>query len=365
MLVADRSTPCTEKMPPLPKPKRERAFPGRVSAGILSADPAILYTAISPGLPLGVGSIFADRFGKFPATFLISPAWTIEQPDTIRKLHAAAEAARKRCADHEFFFLCNTERECELLTRVGENALLVNHNVMLSENFYHPIPGAEIEFDAIYNARFASWKRHELAANIPRVSYLAYHIILDKKDTDDAMRERIDTAVARPGHRLLNNRVDGLPVWLPPREVNAAYNHAAVGLCLSPVEGAMQASFEYLLAGLPIVSTPSKGGRDVFFDPSYCLIVDPDAHAVAEAVATLRDRKIPREHIRAESLAKCAPQRQRLLSLLNEILERKGFPPRFDKTWPFNKSPKMRTWRTLENIEAELRKPAPALGAVS
>ena len=50
-------------------------------------------------------------------------------------------------------------------------------------------------------------------------------------------------------------------------EVNNFLNQCKVGIILSEVEGANYASIQYLLAGLPVVSTKSKGGRDVFFDP--------------------------------------------------------------------------------------------------
>ena len=43
-------------------------------------------------------------------------------------------------------------------------------------------------------------------------------------------------------------------------------NRSRTGLCLSEREGAMFASIEYLLCGLPIVTTPSIGGRHVFFE---------------------------------------------------------------------------------------------------
>ncbi|WP_164127899.1 glycosyltransferase, partial [Stenotrophomonas maltophilia] len=73
-----------------------------------------------------------------------------------------------------------------------------------------------------------------------------------------------------------NPIVDGLTARLTPEAVNRVYNQAAVGLCLSAVEGAMCASMEYLMAGLPVVSTPSVGGRDVYFDPDYCIIAEPE-----------------------------------------------------------------------------------------
>ncbi len=63
---------------------------------------------------------------------------------------------------------------------------------------------------------------------------------------------------------------------------------------LSAEEGSSYASMEYLLAGLGVVSTHSTGGRDVYFDPDYCITCDPTPEAVRDAVAELRARNIPR-----------------------------------------------------------------------
>ena len=59
----------------------------------------------------------------------------------------------------------------------------------------------------------------------------------------------------------------------------------------------MLASIEYLLAGLPVVSTPSLGGRDHYFDDEYCLIAPPD-HSVGRVCF-----KCPPEHYDALSRA--------------------------------------------------------------
>jgi glycosyltransferase involved in cell wall biosynthesis len=103
----------------------------------------------------------------------------------------------------------------------------------------------------------------------------------------------------------------------------------------------MLSSMEYLLAGLPIVSTPSEGGRDLFFDPEYCLIVPPDPRAVRDGVAALKARQIPRERVRQKTLAKIEPQRRAFLALLDDFLERHGYAPRFSGTWP---------WLNLRNL---------------
>ena len=94
---------------------------------------------------------------------------------------------------------------------------------------------------------------------------------------------------------------------------------------------------EYLLAGLPVVSTPSRGGRDVFFDPDYCIICEPDPVAVRLAVEQLQARNLPREEIRNRTLEKIAPLRRRFVELVDELLVEMGALPRLSGLdyWPF------------------------------
>ena len=100
-------------------------------------------------------------------------------------------------------------------------------------------------------------------------------------------------AATAPGHVFLNAFDEGgMPIRLPLSEVNRHLNRAGVGLCLSEREGAMFASTEYLLSGLPVVSTPSTGGRHVYYDEEYCWTVPPDPRSVAEAVAALKAKGI-------------------------------------------------------------------------
>jgi hypothetical protein len=92
--------------------------------------------------------------------------------------------------------------------------------------------------------------------------------------------------------------------YLTQKEVNYFYNRSRVGLCLSAHEGASLASAEYLLAGIPIVSTPSKGGREVLFQEPWCLICGESPLDVSIAVRTMIRRDIPPSVIRAGTLQK-------------------------------------------------------------
>ena len=50
------------------------------------------------------------------------------------------------------------------------------------------------------------------------------------------------------------------------------------------IEGACYASLEYLLYGLPVISTQSVGGRDVYHDDNNSIICVPDINSVNNAI---------------------------------------------------------------------------------
>ena len=102
-----------------------------------------------------------------------------------------------------------------------------------------------------------------------------------------------------------------------------------------------------MLAGLPIVTTPSVGGRDVYFDPDYCLTVAPEPDAVAAAVQALRARRIPRSHIRARTLQRIEADRRRFQGFLNRLLAEAGSRRRLDGAWPFRK-PVTMEWNPVQ-----------------
>jgi hypothetical protein len=100
---------------------------------------------------------------------------------------------------------------------------------------------------------------------------------------------------------------------------------------------------------LPVVSTPSSGGREVFFDHEYCMICDPNPAAVRDAVEALKVRNIPRDHIRVTTLEKILPERRRFLSLVDDLTERLGGQRRYDGvSWPFSRS-ELLVWKNYRD----------------
>ncbi len=317
------------------RPPELRGRPiGFGSVRTLSIEPPVFMCGMPYDQYQGFAPAFGKRYGQRPAGFLIVPTWSIEYPDRADAIAAGHRWHRQAYPDHQLRYLCNSPGEADLLQERGLPALLLNHKLTVSDEIFRPLPDVPVEFDAVYNARFVVEKRHELAALIPSVAYLAY-VEGQSSRQREFRRLRSQVLAAGAGHVLVNDLADGLPVRMPAEGVNRVLNRAAVGLLLSELEGASYAAVEYLLAGLPIVSTPSRGGREAYFDPEFCLIAEPTPEAVRDATAELVARQIPRDHIRAVTLDKVRVQRQRLMEQLGDLVNGLGGEPPPADAWPY------------------------------
>jgi hypothetical protein len=83
----------------------------------------------------------------------------------------------------------------------------------------------------------------------------------------------------------------------------------------------MFVSAEYLLCGLPVVSTPNLGGRDQLFPPDFALTVEPSPRAIADGVEQQIDQGHDPRAIREATLALMRPHRDALVDLLQSIYD--------------------------------------------
>ena len=79
----------------------------------------------------------------------------------------------------------------------------------------------------------------------------------------------------------------------------------------------MRVSMEYLLAGTPVVTVPSKGGRDRFFFPLFAQVVDADARSIARAVEKVKALNLPRAAVREYAATLISFERRNYLQALN------------------------------------------------
>ncbi len=296
---------------------------------ILSTEPPVIYlqdwllkTFFSP-----LRVIF-ELLRRRRAYVLVSPSWSHESE------HLASQAAkhirrhRRWFGGHRFTYLCNTPEEVEYFNRFDVDAIFCNQNAFLDERIYFPDPAIEKSYDAIYDASFIEYKRHHLAGRIESLALNGYI----KEDSESTYVSGVQ-GILTHAHWFKRPNQD-TSTWLSDSSINAFLNASRVGLCLSALEGAMYASAQYLLAGLPVVTTHNKGGRDTFFHPDYVRWVDDDPDAVNSAVRELASDPPDPQAVRSRTLTMMAEHRMRLVSFINDIYRQEGCPDTWAESWP-------------------------------
>ena len=206
-----------------------------------------------------------------------------------------------------FFFMYNDELEESNFEKKGFNGQVINQGAWLDENLVmRPLDAINKKFDAIYVGRFSAFKRHYLASGINNLALVA-------------------------GNNHGNNVAEGIPDYkflnaapLKPNEVCVKINESNCGLILSAEEGACFASSEYLLCGIPVVSTKSKGGRSVWYNEYNSIICDDNPDEVAAAVGFFKENPRNPNQIRDGYIAKSRVYRQKFILKLAELLEKHG-----------------------------------------
>lgn len=296
---------------------------------IISVDPPIFHVQpnldmVDHFLPSYQVLFSALRGRKAYCLFRHSCALTPAVFDWVQQLE---RRTRQQFPDIELIHLCNKPGQAEQFRARGGRAILCNSNCFVDESVFRPLPSVEKRFDAVYNARFDIVKRHFLAREVDSLA-LIYN------PTGEGLEYIRNTQQQFSNAHFFNHSDSGDYRILRPEEINESLNACRVGLCLSEHEGPMSASVEYLLSGLPIVTTPSPGGRDLFFEESFVVTVAPEPGAIKESVRELIGRKVRPEIPREATLAKFRAHRQAFVALVQEIYDQHDIKRRFADEWP-------------------------------
>jgi glycosyltransferase involved in cell wall biosynthesis len=176
----------------------------------------------------------------------------------------------------------------------------ISQNIYIDVNTFTLKPTKK-SYNAIYVAQLEPYKRHHLARDVEQLLLVA---------GDPRERERYQSIFP---HASFNDQ------RLTKVEVADALNSAICSLALSKVEGGMLASFESLLCGIPVVSTHSRGGRDVFFDSYNSILVDETPEAVSKAVRHFQLNPPDPALIRAKALADLEFHRVQFCNYISEV----------------------------------------------
>jgi glycosyltransferase involved in cell wall biosynthesis len=174
--------------------------------------------------------------------------------------------------------LANTPDEVAAAMRAGFRAAWVHHNCWLDERLFQPLALSK-RYLAVMVTQPAPYKRPWLASEVPGLAIVAGRPFA---------ASGVDLA-AIPHAAYVTD--------VAPAEVCRIINKSEVGLILSEEEGGCFASSEYLMCGIPVVSTRSRGGRDIFYEADHTLIVEPSAADVARGVVELAARRLDAEQI--------------------------------------------------------------------
>ena len=243
---------------------------------------------------------------------------------------------------HRLLHLVNDRPICEDLQSRGVPAVFVNQNCFLDETKFTIQPEIPKKYDAVYNARMTPWKRHHLLSEV--LSPLLIGGLIAEDDSQvyfDQVRNTLPRATFTH---------DPPSLLLHSSEVSQALNSAQVGVCLSAVEGTMFAATEYMLCGLPVVSTPSLGGRETWFDPRFTRIVPAEPAAIAAAVRELISLNISPNLIRNATIARMSEHRHRFTQAVQKIYTSEVSGRDFAREFYTNFRHKCGTWRPNREV---------------
>lgn len=222
--------------------------------------------------------------------------------------------------------LAASEADAALVSSIGVEGVWATITAFVDERLYYPELTEPKLYDAVHTARTDSFKRHELAHGVGNLALITYTTFASADDIAQVVGGYRDLRFvnwsAEAGHRMLD-----------PTSVRRIVSRSRCGLLLSESEGANNASVEYFLCGVPLVTTPSRGGRDQLYDPRHVTIVPPEPAAVEAAVAAYKASAPDPLEIRAALLARARPHRERLIAWLSRIAGRDLAPLADGNLW--------------------------------
>jgi len=332
--LARSITPTDKKFPPAKALQKFSRLAHSLSGmyHLVSREPIIFHVARSRNPVSGFYDQFKILFEQLKdqkVYFLCAWWWHTEELRHIVQIKQLEDELLSRYPHFNFIHLSNSVRQDENFESGGLNSIFCNHNCFVDERIFRPLPQTEKRYDAVYDARIIEFKRHYLASEVDDLAliYGQNHFSEDDKRFTEEIRDLLH------GAHYFNHSGSGEYRHLSAAEINNCLNECRVGLCLSSVEGAMYASTQYLLSGLPVVTTESIGGRDVFFDEEVSITVDADPKSVKRGVEEMISRNLKPNHVRHKTLERMREHRNRFIDLIQIIFEGEMTGRDFSDEW--------------------------------
>lgn len=303
----------SDTMEAVPKKKLPPVF-GKV----ISADPVVTISKTGMNAPGGIAGCCPRAFEGRKSVHLLGLAWTAERAGGAEKIAKRVARLQRDLPDSHFVILANSEFEAYKMSLMGLPTVLANELIFVDERSFHPRsidPGLPM-YDAVYNGRVAPYKRTLLASQVESLLLVYAPLIKGEEPFFEKARQELSSAVF-----YNHQKGGGRYVWLDHDEICEVVNQARVGLCLSAEEGAMRASIEYALCGLPIISTPSRGGRDRYFVGPHVEVVEETPEAVAAGVDRMIRQNFDKIRIRNHVAHILMFDRHNFITTLNKLVK--------------------------------------------
>jgi hypothetical protein len=213
----------------------------------------------------------SDFFNPSGHVFMLT-SW-FKTPNAIRILESNPT--------YEITILANSVEEKEYFEkRTTRAALFCNHNAFLNEHVFDIIENVPKQHDLVVDSAFHVYKNVEKANRVKDTLHIGY------------VKPDMSSHVVIPTYGKLANfaNANGKYKRLTKPQINAHYNESRIAGIFSLLEGACFASSQYLLAGLPVISTRSQGGRDIWYNEFNCIMCENDEDSIHNAHQTAMQR---------------------------------------------------------------------------
>lgn len=315
-----RSAPSIPAVVAIPARRDELLAEGGYNRAF-SADPVITFTAIQYDRSFMAEWMIGPEpaFGSRKGMHFLKPTWSMEESD-MAQLRESIALAQRCNPGHSFVFMHVSDREEQRYRSYGLPSVPGNPNLFVDEAVldFDGLPHPAVpESDAIYIARLEPWKSHDLAKDLTAPLF-----VYANPETPESQAHMTLLRETCPSAHFVNHMLgEGSYRYVQRADLARVMARARVSLALSAIEGCMRASSECLLAGLPVVTVPSIGAREVFYTPDTALMVEPSPEAVRAGVEEMIARRLTRAEVRSATLQRLREERYRFVAAANRIVQ--------------------------------------------
>ena len=216
-------------------------------------------------------------------------------------------------ADIKTFEIFKKKFTCEVV--------LANHNAFMYEELYQ-IKNIPKKYNLIVNSSFEKYKRRHLCKKIKNCVHIGYFQSNDYKNNKDFFP---DNGIY-PNFEIGKEKNKENFKTITTDKITEFINESLVGGIFSSEEGACWSSSEYLLCGIPVISTYSQGGRAHWYNEYNSIQCadnkDSIKNAFNMAVEKLNNGTFNPIKIREMHLQEMENQRNNLINFVLDIFKK-------------------------------------------